>query len=78
MNTPADYIPFNPICENCGRITATEALRDRTTVTVDLDSRRIGELFEALKSVGEFKEKEPYALSQAGTLTIKIDISKRP
>ena len=22
MNTPDDYVPFSPICENCGRITA--------------------------------------------------------
>lgn len=46
-NTPADYIPFNPICENCGRITAK-------ATAVDLDGWTADYVCEAKSLAGEF------------------------
>lgn len=47
-NTPEDYIPFNPICENCGRITA------RAT-SVDLDEWTADYVCESKSLAGEFE-----------------------
>ena len=47
-NTPEDYIPFNPICENCGRITAK-------AVSVDLDNWTVDYVCESKSLAGEFE-----------------------
>ncbi|MCD1295371.1 lysine--tRNA ligase [Methanocella sp. CWC-04] len=46
-NTPPDYIPFNPICEKCGRITAK-------AVSVDLDNWTVDYICESKSLAGEF------------------------
>lgn len=48
MNTPGDYIPFNPICESCGRITAK-------AVSVDLDAWTADYVCESKALAGEFE-----------------------
>ena len=48
MNTPADYIPFNPICENCGRITAK-------ATAVHLDDWAVDYVCESKSLAGEFE-----------------------
>jgi len=48
LNTPGDYIPFNPICENCGRITAK-------AVSVDLDNWTVDYVCESKSLAGEFE-----------------------
>jgi len=47
-NTPDDYIPFNPICENCGRITARAA-------AVDLENWTVDYVCESKSLAGEFE-----------------------
>lgn len=47
-NTPEDYIPFNPICEKCGRITAK-------AVSVDLDNWTVDYVCESKSLAGEFE-----------------------
>jgi lysyl-tRNA synthetase class 1 len=48
MNTPEDYIPFNPICENCGRITAK-------ATSVNLDDWTADYVCESKSLAGEFE-----------------------
>jgi len=48
MNTPEDYIPYNPICENCGRITAK-------ATSVDLDAWTVEYVCESKSLAGEFE-----------------------
>ena len=48
MNTPEDYIPFNPICENCGRITAK-------ATAVHLDDWTVDYVCESKSLAGEFE-----------------------
>jgi len=47
-NTPDDYIPFNPICEKCGRITAK-------AISVDLDKWTVDYVCESKSLAGEFE-----------------------
>ncbi len=47
-NTPDDYIPFNPICENCGRITAK-------ATSVNLDDWTVDYVCESKSLAGEYE-----------------------
>ena len=44
-----------------GRTTETETVRDKTVLTVEMDSKNIKEFLEKLRTIGELREKEPPA-----------------
>lgn len=58
-----------------GQITRAESFKDRWIITSELDSEKLNELREKLKSIGDIKEKTAlYALK--GDVVISIEIEK--
>jgi soluble P-type ATPase len=58
------------------RIVETEAVSDKTTLTIEMDSKNIKGFFEKLGTVGELGEKEPPAGMRKGNVKVKIEIVK--
>ena len=59
-----------------GRIIKTESFENKEVVTTQLDSKKLKELFERLKRIGEVKEKEADLKVLEGDVSITIEIIK--
>ncbi len=61
-----------------GRFSGSETARDRTVLTIEIDSGNIRELYKRLATVGKLSEKEPPSGIIAGTVRVKIEMVKTP
>lgn len=61
-----------------GKIIKTESLENKDVITAEFDSKKIKELIEKLKLVGEIEEKEVVLEGLEGNIEIRIEIAKIP
>ena len=61
-----------------GKIIKTESLENKDVITAELDSKKIKELIEKLKLVGEIEEKEVVLEGLEGNIEIRLEIAKIP
>lgn len=61
-----------------GKIIKTKSLENKDIITAELNSKKIKELIEKLKLVGEIEEKEVVLEGLEGNIEIRIEIAKIP
>lgn len=61
-----------------GKIIKTKSLENKDIITAELNSKKIKELIEKLKLVGEIEEKEVLLEGLEGNIEIRIEIAKIP
>jgi len=61
-----------------GKIIKTESLENKDIITAELDSKKIKELIEKLKLVGEIEEKDVVLEGLEGNIEIRLEIAKIP
>ncbi len=61
-----------------GKIIKTKSLENKDIITAELDSKKIKELIEKLKLVGEIEKKEVVLEGLEGNIEIRLEIAKIP
>jgi hypothetical protein len=61
-----------------GKIIKTESLENKDIITAELNSKKIKELIEKLKPIGEIEEKNVVLEGLEGNIEIRIEIAKIP